>query len=71
MHFGAEPLDSAQKARLAAFLGVMRYLNPMPLCLVQAGAPLADADFAQQRQRHEICCCVPAHRGWHPARAAL
>jgi predicted transcriptional regulator len=30
MHFGAKPLDGAQKARLAAFLDVMRYLNPMP-----------------------------------------
>jgi hypothetical protein len=30
MHFGAKPLDSEQKARLAAFLDVMRYLNPRP-----------------------------------------
>jgi hypothetical protein len=30
MHFGARPLDDAQKNRLAKFLYVMRYLNPMP-----------------------------------------
>jgi restriction system protein len=30
MHFGAEPLDNAQRAQLAAFLDVMRYLNPLP-----------------------------------------
>jgi hypothetical protein len=30
MHFGAEPLDTSQRGQLAAFLDVMRYLNPLP-----------------------------------------
>jgi hypothetical protein len=29
MHFGARPLSELQKNRLAKFLDVMRYLNPL------------------------------------------